>query len=62
VNFGPLFRGAQFSTADILDTFVIARRKLAWLGIWAVDTYFPNFVNFGPGSRDTMRRLASVVQ
>jgi len=25
-----------------------------------IDTFFPNFVNFGSGSRDTMRRHASV--
>jgi len=25
-----------------------ARRKLAWLGVWSIDTYSPNLVNFGP--------------
>jgi len=29
-------------------------------GLWPIDTCFPNFVNFGSGSRDTMRRHASV--
>ena len=34
---------------------------MAPLGIWPIATYFRNFLNFGPGSRDTMRRHASVL-
>ena len=61
VNFGLLFRGANFSTMDISTLFVGAQGNLAALGVWSIETHSPNFVNFGPGSRDTMRRHASVL-
>ena len=36
--------------------FVGAQRNLAALGVWSIETYSPHFVNFFPGSRDTMWR------
>ena len=41
--------------------FVTAPQKLVELWVWPIDTYSPNFVNFGPGSRDTMWPHASVL-
>ena len=39
----------NFSTTDISQLFVGARRNLAVLVVWLIKTYYPNFVNFGPG-------------
>jgi len=36
------------------------RRHLAALGVWPIDTYSPNLVNFAPGN-PAMRREASVL-
>jgi len=50
VNFGLLFWGANFFSQRIVRTlFVEEERNLAALGVWPIDTYSPNFVNFGPG-------------
>jgi len=51
----------NFSTRDISYTFVVAQRNLAALGVWPIKTYFQNFVSFGPGLRDIMRRHASIL-
>jgi len=50
MNDGILFRGANFFPQWISRTlFIGAQRNLAALGVWPVETYSPNFVNFGPG-------------
>jgi len=57
----PTFPGAKFFHRGYrAHFFVDAKRNLAALGVWPMETYFPNFVNFGPGSRDTMRRHAPI--
>ena len=62
MNFGPLFRGATFFHKGYLAHF-LSERKEIWGRLWGlpIDTYSPNFVNFGLGSRGTMRRHASVL-
>jgi len=59
------YGGAKFFPQRISRTlFVGARRNLATLGVWTIETYSPNFVNFanfGPGYRDTMWRHVSVL-
>jgi len=47
VNFGLLFRGAKFFYDGYLALFVGERRNLATLGVWQIDTYSQNLVNFG---------------
>ena len=51
-NFGPLLQEHRFSTGISGTLLVAAQRNLAALGVWPVDTYSPNLVNFGPDSRD----------
>jgi len=49
-DFGELW--STFPRAQIFfsRTFIVgARRNLAVLGVLPIDTYFPNFVEFGPG-------------
>jgi len=44
----PTFSGSKiFPQRIYLTHFVGARRNLAALGVWAIETYCPNFVNFG---------------
>jgi len=58
----PTFPGSKVFPQRIYRTpFVRERRNLATLGVWPIESYFANFVNFAPGSRDTMRRHASVI-
>jgi len=50
VNFGLLFRGTKnFSTTHIAHTFCQSAAKFGNVGVWPIETYSPNFVNFGPG-------------
>ena len=46
-----------------LFSYIVRPRamKFGSVRVWPMDTYSPHFVNFGPGSRDTMRRHASVL-
>jgi len=56
------FRRATFSTTDISHTFCRNAMKFGSVrGRWPIDTYSPNFMNFGPGSHDTMRQHTSVL-
>ena len=50
VNFGLLSRGAKFFHKGYLAHFLSVRDDVwqCW-GVWPIETYFPNFVNFGPG-------------
>ena len=49
VNFGLLFQEQHFPQR-ISRTFLVgARRNLATLGVWPIETYSPNFMNFDPG-------------
>jgi len=43
VNFSLL------SGSKIFHNSLFARKNLAVLGVWPIETYSPNFVNFGPG-------------
>jgi len=44
------FSGEQnFSTTDISHTFCQSTTKFGRVRVWPIETYFPNFVNFGPG-------------
>jgi len=52
------FPGATYSTTVSRTLFVGARRNLAALGDWSIETYSPNFVNFGRWSCDNIRRHA----
>jgi len=50
VNFGLLFREHNFLTVDISHSRILlvgAPQNLAALGDWPIETYSPNFVNFG---------------
>jgi len=50
MNFGLLFREQHFPQ-QISYTFVLgARRNLVTLGVWSIETYSSNFVNFGLGA------------
>ena len=50
MDFGLLFRGANFFTTDISHTFLPERDEIyAGLEVWPIKTHFPNFMNFGPG-------------
>jgi len=44
----PTFR-AKFFHNGYIALFVGAQRNLAVLGVWPIETYSPNFENFGPG-------------
>ena len=51
-DFGELsssFTPNIFESVYLAHFFVGARRNLTSLGVWLIETYFPNFVNFGPG-------------
>jgi len=61
VNFGPLFYSTNFRQRISRTLFVIMQQKWAVLEVWPIDTYFPNLVNFGGRSRDTIWRHASVM-
>ena len=61
VNFGQLFREQHFPQRISRTHFVLAQPNLASSAGWPIETYSPNFVNFGPCLRDTMRRHASVL-
>ena len=50
VNSGLLFLEQNFPQRISRTLFVRERRNLATFGIWPIETYSPNFVNFGPGS------------
>jgi len=41
------FSNTNFRQRISCTLFVAAQRKLAGLGVWPVDTYFSNFMNFG---------------
>jgi len=47
MNFGLFSRSAIFSLGISRSLFVWALRNLAVLGIWPIDSYTPNLVNFG---------------
>jgi len=49
VNLGLFFPGNKYFSKRISCTlFVGAQRNLAASWVWLIETYFPNFVNFGP--------------
>ena len=52
VNFGPLVRVAQSFDSSYLGYFVTGWQNLAWLGVWPIDAYCPNLVNYGLLFRD----------
>jgi len=41
------FRSTNFRQRMSCTLLVVAQRNLAWLGVWPMDTYSPNLVNFG---------------
>ena len=55
------FSGEQNFPQKITRTRLSERNEI-WphYRVWPIETYFPNFVNFDSGSRDTMRWHASV--
>jgi len=58
VNFGLLEQ--SFFTTDISHTFCQSARKFGRDRGLANRKLFPNFVNFGPGSRDIMHATTCV--
>ena len=44
----------KFSTRDISDPFCPSATKFGNVGVWPIETYSPNFLNFGPVSRDLL--------
>ena len=47
MNFGPVFKEYKFLTGDISDIFYHRVVKFGMLGVWPMDTWCLNLVNYG---------------
>ena len=50
VNFGYFSVEQNFLTRDVSHPFCGSATKVANVGVWPIDAYSLNFVNFGPGA------------